>query len=87
MSLNMWSIIVFSAHALFYAALVLALVSSSSILKLVTMIATWIIYQITILWYGIATNQIGFILLTIFQFIISFATVLISTERQKSENF
>ena len=87
MSLNLWSIILFSSHIFFYLALMIALVAKSSITKLVVMIAAWIVYQITTLWYGIATEQIGFILMAIFQFIISIVTILISTERQINENF
>lgn len=87
MSLNIWSIILFSSHLLFYLALMIALVAKSSVAKLVLMISAWIVYQITTLWYGIATEQIGFILMAIFQFIVSIATILISTERQMNENF
>lgn len=87
MSLNVWSIILFSAHVAFYLALMIALVAKSSVFKLVIVISAWILYQIATLWYGISTGQIGFILMAIFQFIITLATILISTERQISENF
>jgi hypothetical protein len=44
------------------------------------------LYQITTLWYGLATDQIGFILMFIFQFIVTILTVIISTERSINEN-
>jgi hypothetical protein len=50
------------------------------------MIAFWIIHQVAVLWYGIATNQIGFILIFIFQFIVTLLTIIISTERSINEN-
>lgn len=86
MSLNVWSLVLFGSHLFFYLALVLALMSKSNIYKLVSMIVAWITYQVTTLWYGIATHQIGFILMGIFQFIVSFATILISTERHLNED-
>jgi hypothetical protein len=86
MSLNLWSLVLFASHLFFYVALMVSLLSKSSIVKLSLMIASWLFYQVTTLWYGIATGQIGFILMFIFQFITTIVTILISTERQMSEN-
>jgi hypothetical protein len=57
-----------------------------SVAKIVTMIFFWMINQVVTLWYGIATNQIGFILMFILQFIVTILTVIISTERSINES-
>ena len=62
MSLNTWSLIVFGAVALLYIMVYSSMFQKSSIKKFVLLIIAWVIHMVTILWYGIATNQIGFIL-------------------------
>jgi hypothetical protein len=66
--------------------MLLAVVSKTSVTKIATMVACWMLYQIVTLWYGLATDQIGFILMFIFQFIVTIITIIISTERSISEN-
>ena len=86
MSLTIWSLVVFASYALFYLSMFVAVTFKASVAKVATLIACWIINQIVMLWYGIATNQIGFILMFILQFIITILTVIISTERSINEN-
>ena len=86
MSLTAWSLIIFASYSLFYLSMLLAVTLKTSVTKIASMIVCWIIYQIVTLWYGIATDQIGFILMFIFQFIITILTVIISTERSIDEN-
>ena len=86
MSLNTWSLIIFASHMLFYLSMVIAIGSNTSMFKMSIMVVSWILYQTVTLWYGISTNQIGFILIFIFQFIATFMTILISTERSINEN-
>ena len=86
MSLTAWSLIIFASYSLFYLSMLLAVTLKTSVTKIAAMIVCWIIYQIVTLWYGIATDQIGFILMFIFQFIITILTVIISTERSIDEN-
>jgi len=62
MSLNTWSLIVFGAVALLYIMVYSSMFQKSSIKKFVLLIIAWVTHMVTILWYGIATNQIGFIL-------------------------
>jgi hypothetical protein len=62
MSLNTWSLIVFGAVAFLYIMVYSSMFQKSSIKKFVLLIIAWVIHMVTILWYGIATNQIGFIL-------------------------
>jgi uncharacterized membrane protein len=63
-----------------------AVALKTSVTKIAVMVACWMIYQIVTLWYGLATNQIGFILMFIFQFIVTIITVIISTERSMNES-
>jgi hypothetical protein len=86
MSLNTWSLILFSANILFYLSMVIAIATRSTPAKLALMISSWIGYQVATLWYGIATDQLGFILMFIFQIIVSIATLIISTERPINED-
>lgn len=86
MSLNTWSLILFGIHMLFYLSMIFAVATSSGAAKLALLISTWMAYQIATLWYGLATDQVGFILMFAFQFIATVATVVISTERSNSED-
>jgi len=86
MNLTIWSMIVFVSYALFYLSMFVAVTFKTSLLKISLMIIFWIIHQTILLWYGIATDQIGFILIFIFQFIVTLLTVIISTERSINEN-
>jgi len=86
MSLNLWSLVLFASHMFFYLGMIFAIATKSSVGKLALMIAAWLTYQIVTLWYGIATDQIGFILMFIFQLVMTVATIVISTERAISEN-
>ena len=86
MSLTVWSLIIFVTYSLFYLSMLLAVTLKTSIAKIATMVVLWMIHQVSILWYGLATDQIGFILMFIFQFIVTILTVIISTERSINEN-
>ena len=86
MCLTVWSLIIFATYSLFYLSMLLAVTLKTSVAKIATMLALWMIHQVSILWYGLATDQIGFILMFIFQFIVTILTVIISTERSINEN-
>jgi hypothetical protein len=86
MSLNTWSLILFASNMLFYCSMIYAVSSVSNVKKLSFMIVSWILYQTATLWYGIATGQIGFILMFAFQMIATIVTIIISTERNVNEN-
>jgi hypothetical protein len=66
--------------------MVFAVMLKTSVAKIATMVVLWMLYQVTTLWYGLATDQIGFILMFIFQFIVTILTVIISTERSINED-
>jgi hypothetical protein len=86
MSLTAWSLIIFASYSLFYLSMLLAVTLKTSVSKIAAMVVCWIVYQVVTLWYGIATDQIGFILMFIFQFIVTILTVIISTERSMNES-
>jgi hypothetical protein len=86
MSLTVWSLIIFATYSLFYLSMLLAVTLKTSVAKIATMIVLWMVHQVSMLWYGLATDQIGFILMFIFQFIVTILTVIISTERSINEN-
>lgn len=86
MSLNLWSLVIFLSHIFFYCSMIFLIGSKSTAMKMSLMIAAWLLYQTSMLWYGIATGQVGFILIFIFQIIATIATIIISTERTKIEN-
>jgi len=86
MSLTVWSLIIFASYSLFYLSMFVAVTMKTSVTKVAFMVLFWMVYQVVTLWYGLATNQIGFILMFIFQFIVTILTVIISTERSMNEN-
>ena len=86
MSLTAWSLIIFSTYSLFYLSMLFAVMLKTSVTKVATMVVCWMIYQVATLWYGLATDQIGFILMFIFQFIVTILTVIINAERYTNEN-
>jgi hypothetical protein len=86
MSLTVWSLIIFATYSLFYLSMLFAVMLKTSVTKVATMVVCWMVYQIATLWYGLATDQIGFILMFIFQFIVTILTVIISTERSINED-
>jgi hypothetical protein len=86
MSLTAWSLIIFATYSLFYLSMLFAVMLKTSVTKVATMVVCWMIYQVATLWYGLATDQIGFILMFIFQFIVTILTVIISTERSINED-
>ena len=86
MSLTVWSLIIFATYSLFYLSILFAVMLKTSVTKIATMVVCWMVYQIATLWYGLATDQIGFILMFIFQFIVTILTVIISTERSINED-
>jgi len=63
-----------------------AVTMKTSVTKVAFMVLFWMVYQVVTLWYGLATDQIGFILMFIFQFIVTILTVIISAERSIDEN-
>lgn len=86
MSLTVWSLVVFASYSLFYLSMLIAVTLKTTVTKIAIMVACWMVYQVVTLWYGLATDQIGFILMFIFQFIVTIITIIISAERSINEN-
>ena len=86
MSLNSWSIILFAVHSLFYLAMSFLIATEASMSKLIAFILSWVTWMIAILWYGIDTHQIGFILMFVFQLVITLGSIIFSAERYMNDN-
>ena len=86
MSLNTWSIIMFAAHLVFYVAMSIVIMTRASLSKLISLVLSWVLWMIVTLWYGTSTDQVGFILIFIFQFIVTLGSVIFSAERYINEN-
>jgi hypothetical protein len=86
MNLSIWSLVVFSSYVMFYISMFFAVTFKATVPKISFMVVCWMLHNITIFWYGISTNQIGFILIAIFQFIMTVITIIISVGRSISEN-
>lgn len=86
MSLNTWSLIMFAAHLFFYVAMSVVIMTKSSVSKLVGLVMTWLVWMMITLWYGIDTNQVGFILIFIFQLVVTLGSIIFSAERYMNEN-
>lgn len=63
MSLNDWSIILFSSTALLYITLVWSVFRRPSLPSFFVLIFVWFVSIGTQLVYGIATRQVGFVLM------------------------
>lgn len=84
MSLNTWSLIVFASYLLFYSGMMIAMANTPKVSKIIFMISSWFINQIIVMWYGFATDQIGFILISLFQFVATLVTMIMLIGKELS---
>lgn len=63
MSLNDWSIIMFASTALLYITMIWSVFRRPSIPSFIILIFVWFASIVTQLVYGIATHQVGFVLI------------------------
>lgn len=63
MNLQDWSLVVFGSTAFLYMATYLSMFHKPSIKKFLFLILSWVVHMAINLWYGIATDQIGFVLI------------------------
>lgn len=63
MTLNDWSILYFAITAIYYVTIYFSMFRNPNILKFMLLIVVWLAHLGTTLTYGIATGQVGFILL------------------------
>lgn len=73
MSLNDWSLIVFGFSALYYLTIYYSMFKNPTVGKFALLGIVWIINSFVTLVYGLATNQIGFVLL----FFLEWAMVIV----------
>lgn len=63
MSLNNWSLVLFFSTFIFYMFVYFAMFSKPRVITFIFTLMSWVLSMTTKLVYGIATDQIGFILL------------------------
>jgi hypothetical protein len=63
MSLNDKSLVLFGTAALLYMCVYAAMFLSPSLKKFFTLALAWLVNWVATLWYGIVTEQVGFILI------------------------
>lgn len=63
MSLEAWSLVIFGTTTLLYMSVFISMFQNPSIKKFFFVFFAWVVHLIATLWYGIATGQIGFVLL------------------------
>ena len=78
MSLNDWSLVVFGTTFIFYMSVYFAMFTKQHILTFVLTFMLWIVSMVTRLVYGLATDQIGFVLLFFLDLFMVFLVFIIA---------
>ena len=81
LDINTWSIIIFMINTLSLLSIVL-LFSKTYLRTILLTIGLWLLVQVTYILYGYSTEQLGFILMGIFNMIVS----VIATFTQFGQN-
>jgi len=63
MSLQAWSLVYFGSTALLYFMIYMSMFQSPSIKRFFLLVVSWVVHMTALMWYGIATAQLGFILM------------------------
>lgn len=76
-NLNTWSMIVFFFYSLFLISMTLAVFGGKgNRLLFLFIILTFVIHNTVLVLYGVSTNQVGFILMVIFQIFLTLLTFI-----------
>lgn len=86
MTLQDWSLIVFGATALLYFMVYLSIFQNPSIGKFLFLILAWIAHSTVLVWYGIATDQIGFVMIVLLEIMMVTFVYIITGKVIKNEN-
>ena len=86
MTLQDWSLVVFGATALLYFMVYLSIFQNPSVGKFLFLILAWIIHSATLVWYGIATGQVGFIMIVLLEIMMTTFVYIITGKVVKNEN-
>lgn len=78
MQLIDYSMLLFGTTALLYITAYAALFHNPSIAKFIIMACAWVINTVAFVWYGIATQQLGFILIVALEFLFIFFVYIIT---------
>jgi len=85
MSIEQWSIVYFAVSCLYYIAIFISLFTLLNMSKIITVILAFILQIAVTLAYGINTNQIGLVLVSIVQ-VIMVILIFIQYGRLVNEN-
>lgn len=86
MSLNDWSLILFGFTVFFYMTVYFTVFHNPTVVKFAFLALAWVIHQASVLVYGIATKQIGFIGMFILELIMVMLVFVISERLVKDED-
>lgn len=84
LDINNWSIIIFIINSLSLISIVL-LFSKTSVRTILLTIFLWLLLQIIYIVYGYYTQQIGFVLMGIFNMVVSLITTFTQFGQQEEE--
>lgn len=86
MTLLQWSIVMFASTFIFYFFIYYSMFTRTSIFKFFLLAIVWILHEIITLVYGIATEQIGFVMIFSLDWVILIMIFAISGRYLKNEN-
>jgi len=83
-SLTIWSLFIFGIQAISLLSVLLVFLNPNN-KAVLFIILLWMISQITYILYGYSTKQIGFLLLGIFNIIVSFVALFLNFGKAREE--
>ncbi len=78
-SLNTWSLIVFFSQVMMMLSIFI-MIANTTIGSFILMTSFWLISQFTFLFYGIFTDQIGFVFLFVFNVILTIIGIFVKLD-------
>ena len=78
MTLEQWSLVVFGITALWNLVAFVAFFHNPTIRKFVFLLFVWVAKMSVVAWYGFATDQMGFILISFFEVLMIFFIYIIA---------
>ena len=86
MSLEDWSLVYFGATAFLYFMIYMSMFQSPSVKRFLVLVLAWVIHMVVMLWYGIATAQIGFVFMFFLEIMMLAFVYVITGKVTKNEN-
>ena len=85
-SLTIWSLAIFGIQAISLLSVLLVFLNPNS-RAIIFIILLWLISQITYILYGYSTKQIGFLLLGIFNILVSFVALFLNFGKAREDEY